>query len=124
MNNQKVVYVPIPGNTSYEYPIFIPIVVEEPEVYKATGKLSAGDYEKTKDNLAGFPALLPLITTLAPLIPAAIKGVAKLFNKPKNNRYALPAQGECYSDPTGGYIPTNPNIKTLKDIQGLYDKYE
>lgn len=117
MNNKKVVYVPIPGNTTYEYPIFMPIIVEEPEVYKATGKLSAGDYEKTKENLAGFPALLPLLATLAPLVPAAIKGVSKLLNrKPKNNRYALPAQG--------GYIPTNPNIRTLKDIQSLYDKYE
>ena len=118
MNNQKVVYVPIPGNTIYKYPIFVPIVVEEPEIYKATGKLSAGDYEKTKENLAGFPALLPLIAALAPLVPAAIKGVSKLLSsKPKNNRYALPPA-------QGGYIPTNPNIKTLKDIQSLYDKYE
>lgn len=117
MNNKKVVYVPIPGNTTYEYPILMPIVVEEPEVYKATGKLSAGDYEKTKENLAGFPALLPLIAALAPLVPAAIKGVSKLLgSKPKNNRYTLPSQG--------GYIPTNPNIRTLKDIQSLYDKYE
>lgn len=126
MNNKKVVYVPIPGNTTYEYPIFMPIVVEEPEVYKATGRLSAGDYEKTKENLAGFPALIPLIAALAPLVPAAIKGVSKLLSKkPKNNRYALPpAQGGYYSTPTGGYIPTNPNIKTLKDIQNLYDEYE
>lgn len=113
MNNKKVVYVSIPGNTGYKYPVYVPIIVEEPEVYKATGRLSEGDYKKTTDNLAGFPAIIPILRALAPFVPYAIQGVSKLINKIGSNKSSQ-----------GGYIPTNPNIKTLKDIQGLYDKYD
>lgn len=110
MNNRNVIYVPIPGNTGYKYPIYVPVIVNEPHVYKATGRLSAGDYSSTVKNLAGFPALIPLLAALAPLVPIAIKGAKKLFGHK--------SQG------VAGYIPTNPNIKTLKDIQELYNKYD
>lgn len=150
MAKSEVVYIPIPGKNNCMYPMYIPIVVREPEVYKATGRLSVNDYNSTVDNLGGNPALIPLITALAPLIPAAIKGITKLFshndNKPKY-RNVIPLgknpygqgpysqrgyhglnENEYYrggmNENFGGYIPTNPNIKNLKDLQALYDKYE
>lgn len=148
MAKSEVVYVPIPGKNNCIYPMYIPIVVREPEVYKATGRLSLGDYNSTVNNLGGNPALIPLLAALAPLIPAAIKGVKKLFthndNKPKYRNvgsygsYGLYSYGpysqrgyhglnenEYYRGGMyGGYIPTNPNIKNLKDLQALYNKYE
>ena len=152
MAKSEVVYVPLPGKNNCMYPIYIPIVFREPEVYKSTGRLSAGDYNSTVDNLGGNPALIPLLAALAPLIPSAIKGVKKLFgrndNTPKyrnTNSYGQYSRGP-YSQRgyhgldenvyykggyprvapfnVGGYIPTNPNIKNLKDLQALYDKYE
>ena len=152
MAKSEVVYVPLPGKNNCMYPIYIPIVFREPEVYKSTGRLSAGDYNSTVDNLGGNPALIPLLAALAPLIPSAIKGVKKLFgrndNKPtyrNTNSYGQYSRGP-YSQRgyhgldenvyykggyprvapfnVGGYIPTNPNIKNLKDLQALYDKYE
>lgn len=110
MNNRNVIYVPIPGNTGYKYPMYVPIIVNEPDVYKSTGRLSAGDYKASVNNLAGFPAILPLLAALAPLVPIAVKGAQKLFGRKSHG--------------VAGYIPTNPNIKTLKDIQALYDKYD
>lgn len=150
MSNSEVIYVPLPGKNNCMYPVYIPISMREPEVYRSTGKLSLGDYQSTVDNLGGNPALIPLIAALAPLIPAAISGVKKLFNKnnstPKyrnvnsygkyskwiNNKTL--GQGPYsqrgyhgFDENTyyrGGYIPTNPNIKNLKDLQALYDKYD
>lgn len=156
MAKSEVVYVPIPGKNNCMYPVYIPIVFREPEVYKSTGRLSAGDYNSTVDNLGGNPALIPLLAALAPLIPSAIKGVKKLFNRNDNkptyrNSYrsngpysqrgyhgldenvyykggyprVAPFNVGGYSNRMeGGYIPTNPNIKNLKDLQALYDKYE
>ena len=170
MSKSEVVYVPLPGKNNCMYPVYIPIVVREPEVYRSTGKLSLGDYQSTVDNLGGNPALIPLIAALAPLIPAAISGVKKLFNKnnstPKYRNvnsygkysrgpygktlgqgpYGKPLAQGAYSQRgyhgldentyykggyprvapfnVGGYIPTNPNIKNLKDLQALYDKYD
>lgn len=175
MINSEVIYVPIKGTENCIYPVYVPVVVREPEVYKATGKLSEGDYEATKDNLAGIP-ILPIIAALAPFVPAALKGVSKLFKKKDNkNNYrktnyytdddieysngkmpvrfvgpggirkdVLPSNGYysqrgyhgLYDKKSGsypfnqnkgryaGYIPTNPNIKSLKDLQELYDKYK
>lgn len=141
MAKSEVVYVPLPGKNNCMYPIYIPIVVREPEVYRATGRLSLGDYNSTVNNLGGNPALIPLIAALAPLIPSAITGIKKLFsksdNKPKyrnTTSYVQYSRGP-YSQRgyhgldentyyKGGYIPTNPNIKNLKDLQALYDKYD
>lgn len=158
MAKSEVVYVPIPGRNNCMYPIYIPITFREPEVYRATGRLSLGDYNSTVDNLGGNPALIPLIAALAPLIPSVISGVKKLFNrnsdKPKYRNVNYQGQGP-YGRPlgqgpysqrgyhglneneyykggyhrvapfnVGGYIPTNPNIKNLKDLQALYDKYD
>jgi hypothetical protein len=169
MANSEVIYVKVPGNNNCMYPTYIPIVMKEPEVYRSTGKLSLGDYQSTVDNLGGNPALIPLIAALAPLIPAAIKGVKKLFNKSDNkpkyrnvgsygygpygygpygygpygygpygygpysqrgyhgfneNTYYKGGYPRVAPFNVGGYIPTNPNIKNLKDLQALYDKYE
>ena len=152
MAKSEVVYVPLPGKNNCMYPVYVPIVVREPEVYRSTGRLSLGDYQSTVNNLGGNPALIPLLAALAPLIPSAISGVKKLFgrndNKPKyrnTNSYGQYSRGP-YSQRgyhgfdenvyykggyprvapfnVGGYIPTNPNIKNLKDLQALYDKYE
>lgn len=152
MAKSEVVYVPLPGKNNCMYPIYIPITFREPEVYRSTGRLSLGDYQSTVNNLGGNPALIPLLAALAPLIPSAISGVKKLFgrsdNKPKyrnTNSYGQYSRGP-YSQRgyhgldenvyykggyprvapfnVGGYIPTNPNIKNLKDLQALYDKYE
>lgn len=167
MAKSEVVYVPVPGRNNCLYPMYVPIIVREPEVYKATGRLSVGDYNSTVDNLGGNPALIPIIKTLIPLIPSAISMVKNLFNrnpdKPKyrsvnyqNQRsYDRPLVQGSYGRPlgqgpysqrgyhgldenryytggypraapfnVGGYIPTNPNIKNLKDLQALYDKYD
>lgn len=144
MAKSEVVYVPLPGKNNCIYPVYIPIVVREPEVYRATGRLSLGDYNDTVNNLGGNPALIPLLTALAPLIPSVISGVKKLFSRnseqPKYrnvnqyNPYGQYSRGpysqrgyhglnenEYYK---GGYIPTNPNIKNLKDLQALYNKYD
>lgn len=167
MAKSEVVYVPLPGKNNCMYPIYIPIVVREPEVYRSTGRLSLGDYQSTVNNLGGNPALIPLIAALAPLIPSAIKGIKKIFSndKPKY-RNTIPnySQGKTFGQGPysqrgyhgldenvyykggyskggyprvapfnvggysnrmeGGYIPTNPNIKNLKDLQALYDKYD
>lgn len=152
MAKSEVVYVPLPGKNNCMYPVYIPIVFREPEVYKSTGRLSAGDYNSTVDNLGGNPALIPLLAALAPLIPSAIKGVKKLFNRNDNkptyrntnsygqysrgpysqrgyhgldeNKYYMGGYPRVAPFNVGGYIPTNPNIKNLKDLQALYDKYE
>ena len=185
MANSEVIYVPIPGKNNCMYPIYMPIVMREPDVYKATGRLSVGDYNSTVDNLGGNPALIPIIKTLIPLIPSAISMVKNLFNKssdkPKYRSvnyqgrvpYGRPLVQDSYGRPlgqgpygrplgqgpygrplgqgpysqrgyhgldenryytggyprvapfnVGGYIPTNPNIKNLKDLQALYDKYD
>lgn len=152
MAKSEVVYVPLPGRNNCMYPIYIPITFREPEVYRATGRLSLGDYQSTVNNLGGNPALIPLIAALAPLIPGVISGVKKLFNRGDNkpkyrnvNSYGKYSRGP-YSQRgyhgldennyykggyprvapfnVGGYIPTNPNIKNLKDLQALYDKYD
>lgn len=152
MANSEVVYIPIPGNSNCIYPVYIPVVMREPEVFKSSGRLSENDYQSTKENLAGFPAILPLIAALAPLVPGVIKGVSKLFKGKNDNtpkyRNTVSSMGQLlyhnvgpggvrksegyYSqrgyhglyDRKAGYIPTNPNIKNLKDLQALYDKYD
>jgi hypothetical protein len=150
MAKSEVVYVPLPGKNNCIYPVYIPIVVREPDVYRATGRLSLGDYNSTVDNLGGNPALIPLLAALAPLIPSAISGIKKLFNKnnstpkyrnviPQGSYGSYSPYGPYSKGPysqrgyhglneneyyRGGYIPTNPNIKNLKDLQALYNKYE
>lgn len=124
MNNSEVVYVPIKGNSKCIYPVYIPIIVRDKETYRASGSLSNEDYEDTKNNLAGFPALLPIITALAPL---AIQGLTKLGQHIFKNRnargYIIPTTNQNGVRRTAGYIPTNPNIKNLKELQKLYDEY-
>ena len=85
MAKSEVIYVPIKGNTNCIYPVYVPVIIREPQVYKATGRLSQSDYEASKNNLAGNPALIPLLLGLAPLIPGVIKGVKKIFNKSEIN---------------------------------------
>ena len=124
MNNSEVVYVPIKGNSKCIYPVYIPIIIRDKETYRASGSLSNEDYEDTKNNLAGFPALLPIITALAPL---AIQGLTKLGQHIFKNRnargYIIPTTNQNGVRRTAGYIPTNPNIKNLKELQKLYDEY-
>ena len=86
------------------YPIYIPINIDEPEIFAATGKLSPHDYKRTLKLLhsrpmfrvdekgcgsveeAGFP-FAPLIAALAPIvIPGAIKAVKSIFNKSKSSK--------------------------------------
>lgn len=124
MNNSEVVYVPIKGNSKCIYPVYIPIIVRDKETYRASGSLSNEDYEDTKNNLAGFPALIPIISALAPL---AIQGLTKLGQHIFKNRnargYIVPTTNQNGVRKTAGYIPTNPNIKNLKELQKLYDEY-
>lgn len=125
MNNSEVVYVPIKGNSKCIYPVYIPIIIKDKETYRASGSLSSEDYEDTKNNLAGFPALIPIISALAPL---AIQGITKLgqhiFKNRKARGYIYPMTNPTGRTRTAGYIPTNPNIKNLKQLQELYDEYD
>lgn len=119
--NHKVVYVPLTKDFQGDeliYPIYIPVVVNQPDVLMASGSLSESDYEDTKEILhvdqeGGFP-LAPIIAALAPIvIPGAIKAVKNIVGKMKG-------KGE---DEECGYIPTNPNIRNLRQLQQLYENY-
>lgn len=113
--NYKVVYIPL--NKDLIYPVYVPIVVNDEETFLSSGYLSENDYNATiaLNNSCGFP-IAPIIAALAPVaIPALIKMGKKLFKKTSNG-VLIPVKN-------AGYIPTNPNIKTLKDLQNLYDKY-
>lgn len=122
--NHKVIYVPVSNDKNLLYPIYVPIVVEDRNILLSSGKLSEGDYLKTIElnEKCGFP-IAPLLAALAPIvIPGLIKGTSKLINK-------IRGKGEydniCHMvGNKSGYIPTNPNIKSLKQLQELYDKYE
>jgi hypothetical protein len=131
--NYKVVYVPL--NKDLIYPVYIPIVVNDEDIFLSSGKLSERDYTETiKLNQAcGFP-ILPLISVLAPtVIPGLIKLGKKYFKKSNGgtlieydvHRADLNDNYEENNEfnNKSGYIPTNPNIKTLKDLQKLYDDY-
>lgn len=112
--NYKVVYVPL--DTNLKYPIYIPVVVNDTDILKSSGRLSKRDYDETikLNNKCGFP-IASILAALAPIvIPAAIKGTKALIHKIRGSGF----------DELSGYIPTNPNIKTLKNLQLLYDKYE
>lgn len=123
MNNSEVVYVPIKGNSKCIYPVYIPIILRDKETYRASGSLSNEDYEDTKSNLAGFPALIPIISALAPLAIQGLTKLGKYIFKDRNARgYVIPNY-ETGIRRTAGYIPTNPNIKNLKELQKLYDEY-
>lgn len=125
--NHKIVYVPLTkdfqGNDLI-YPIYLPVVVNQPEILMASGSLSEDDYERTKEILhvdeeGGFP-LAPIIAALAPIvIPGAIKAVKNVIHKIKgsSDNSAKGENEEC------GYIPTNPNIRNLKQLQQLYEDY-
>lgn len=132
--NHKIVYVPIGKDArgiDLIAPIYLPIVVDDPQTVYSTGALSEDDFISTlkiynlkPDDLAsaggnevgGFP-LAPLIAALAPIaIPPLITAAKKIFGKKSQGMY----DSEDYS----GYIPTNPNIKNLKQLQMLYDKYQ
>ena len=119
--NYKVYYVPFTKDTIY--PIYVPIVVNEPDVLLSSGSLSENDYKINMDLVesCGIPALIPLIASLAPIvIPAAIKGFKKLRQKIRGNG-EFDERSEKYRS---GYIPTNPNIKNLKQLQQLYNNYK
>ena len=177
--NHRIEYVPLTKDLNGNhliYPIYIPINIDEPEIFAATGKLSPHDYKRTLKLLhsrpmfrvdekgcgsveeAGFP-FAPLIAALAPIvIPGAIKAVKSIFNKTKSSRGRLymgrgndeqkeqddsteetmdesdaevieddkkTVEDEIESKPANaGYIPTNPNINSIKKLQSLYDTYK
>lgn len=186
--NHRIEYIPLTKDLNGNhliYPIYIPVNIDEPEVFAATGRLSPHDYKRTLKLLhsrpmfkvdakgagqveeAGFP-FAPLIAALAPIvIPGAIKAVKSIFghksssessrgrlymgrgsedldealansdthsgdsedtdfklDESLNNTFednsALPKP----SDDKSGYIPTNPNINSIKKLQSLYDTYK
>ena len=126
--NHKVIYVPVSNDKNLLYPIYVPIVVEDRNILLSSGKLSEGDYLKTIElnEKCGFP-IAPLLAALAPIvIPGLIKGTSKLINKIRGKGEICHFVGRRNSgyDELSGYIPTNPNIKSLKQLQELYDKYE
>lgn len=113
--NHKVVYVPL--TKDLVYPVYVPVVVDDEDILRSSGRLSRRDYDNTisLNNKAGFP-IAPLLAALAPVvIPGVIKGIKKLINK---------SNGVSGQSSISGYIPTNPNIKTLKQLQEVYDKYD
>lgn len=118
--NHNIIYVPLTKDLNGNhliYPIYVPINVDEPEEFIATGKLSKHDYKKTLKLLhsrpvfkmdakgcgsveeAGFP-FAPLIAALAPIvIPGAIKAAKNVINKIKNranNGKGYDANGRLY----------------------------
>lgn len=132
--NHKIVYVPVGKDTrgvDLLYPIYLPIVVDHPDVVYATGKLSEEDYDETlklynlddetaAGEIGGFP-LAPLIAALAPIaIPPLITAAKKIFGRNKSSGTELSG---AYAPANAGYIPTNPNIRNLKQLQALYEKY-
>lgn len=115
--NHKVIYVPVSNNKNLLYPIYVPVVVDDTQTLLSSGKLSENDYMNTLDinEKCGFP-IATLLAALAPVvIPGIIKGTSKLIHK-------IRSSGP--TDELSGYIPTNPNIRTLKQLQQLYNKYD
>ena len=117
--NHNIIYVPLTKDLNGNhliYPIYVPINVDEPEEFIATGKLSKHDYKKTLKLLhsrpvfkmdakgcgsvheAGFP-FAPLIAALAPIvIPGAIKAAKNVINRIKNRNQSkgYDANGRLY----------------------------
>lgn len=202
--NHRIEYIPLTKDLNGNhliYPIYIPINIDEPEIFAATGKLSPHDYKRTLKLLhsrpmfkvdakgagqveeAGFP-FAPLIAALAPIvIPGVIKAAKNIFGKKSSKGRLYMGRGsddveayessiadndsednesttnDLYFDeedtpadtdfkldeeidsaisksseaPIGantantvksGYIPTNPNINSIKKLQSLYDTYK
>lgn len=127
--NHKVVYVPLTKDLLY--PVYVPVVIDDEDILRSSGRLSRRDYDNTisLNNKAGFP-IAPLLAALAPVvIPGVIKGIKKLINKSNGvseelNYKSVNSNGISGQSSISGYIPTNPNIKTLKQLQELYDKYD
>lgn len=145
----KIIYIPIGKDArgiDLLSPIYLPIVVDDPQTVYSTGSLSERDFISTLklynlkpadlesaggNEVGGFP-LAPIIAALAPIaIPPLITAAKKLFGKKSSNGmydsyipYEVNESIELDSDElSSGYIPTNPNIKNLKQLQILYDKY-
>lgn len=188
--NHRIEYIPLTKDLNGNhliYPIYIPINIDEPEIFAATGKLSPHDYKRTLKLLhsrpmfkvdakgagqveeAGFP-FAPLIAALAPIvIPGVIKAAKNIFGKKSSkgrlymgrgseadedsvdnsdDEEANTADNDLYFDEVdkpedtdfkldeeidsaiskvsdkSGYIPTNPNINSIKKLQSLYDTYK
>ena len=168
--NHRIEYIPLTKDLNGNhliYPIYIPINIDEPEIFAATGKLSPHDYKRTLKLLhsrpmfkvdakgagqveeAGFP-FAPLIAALAPIvIPGVIKAAKNIFGskadpmgkKSKGRLYMgrgsndedlesesvpdIPSSSDNSEEiESSGYIPTNPNINSLRKLQSLYDKYD
>lgn len=182
--NHRIEYIPLTKDLNGNhliYPIYIPINIDEPEIFAATGKLSPHDYKRTLKLLhsrpmfkvddkgagqveeAGFP-FAPLIAALAPIvIPGVIKAAKNIFGH-KSDSSKGSSKGSPLGSPKGsplgsskgrlymgrgsnsedgqsedadisndgqsedadksGYIPTNPNINSIKKLQSLYDTYK
>lgn len=205
--NHRIEYIPLTKDLNGNhliYPIYIPINIDEPEIFAATGKLSPHDYKRTLKLLhsrpmfkvdakgagqveeAGFP-FAPLIAALAPIvIPGVIKAAKNIFGSKADHMGKKSSKGRLYmgrgdddtdvdesnvnnsednesttndsyfdevdtpedtdfkldeeidtaiskssETPIGanktdksGYIPTNPNINSIKKLQSLYDTYK
>lgn len=143
--NHKILYVPLTKDTIY--PVYVPIVLDNPEILQSSGGLSEEDYNETikLNESCGFP-IAPLLAALAPvLIPAAVRIGKKIFGKgeisdsgltyqhikgvPNPNARGRVVYSEYSKYPyrrnnlIAGYIPTNPNIRNLKQLQSLYNHY-
>lgn len=184
--NHRIEYIPLTKDLNGNhliYPIYIPINIDEPEIFAATGRLSPHDYKRTLKLLhsrpmlkmdakgcgsveeAGFP-FAPLIAALAPIvIPGVIKAAKNIFGKKSNSSKGRLYMGRGSEDigdvennsgdvennsddvevdqninsdsedtnfkfdeeldtTKSGYIPTNPNINSIKKLQSLYDTYK
>lgn len=165
MINHRVEYVPLtkdPNGSTLVYPIYVPIVVDNPNTLISTGSLDPEDVAATKEilnitdedlrasneiasgngRIAGFPLAAVLSAVLPFAIPAAVKIGKNIINKFRNKNSTgrvdlgrgedietssfeddntpLNEDDELYES---GYIPTNPNISSLRKLQALYEKY-
>lgn len=169
MINHRIEYVPLtkdPNGSTLVYPIYVPIVVDNPNTLISTGSLDPADVAATKEILnitdedlrasnevasgngrvAGFPLAAVLSAILPFAIPAAVKVGKNIINKFRNKNStgrAYLGRGDdedsdietaSFEDDNGslneddevyesGYIPTNPNISSLRKLQALYEKY-
>ena len=162
--NHRIEYIPLTKDLNGNhliYPIYIPINIDEPEIFAATGKLSPHDYKRTLKLLhsrpmfkvddkgagqveeAGFP-FAPLIAALAPIvIPGVIKAAKNIFGHKSDSSQGrlymgrgsnsedgqsedsdISNDGQSEDADKSGYIPTNPNINSIKKLQSLYDTYK
>ena len=132
--NHRIEYIPLTRDLNGNhliYPIYIPVNIDEPEVFAATGRLSPHDYKRTlkllhsrpmfkvdakgagKVEEAGFP-FAPLIAALAPIvIPGVIKAAKNIFGKkPSKGRLYMGRGNRVDSDRGNSLDNTDEDIDT------------